>query len=341
MVSDFKLPTRTKTAVLREEYYALTGNATTAMVLNQMMYWSERSKDADKFLLEEQERLEANGIIKPVELSNGWIYKSAKELTKELMNIASVRKIGQSLNDLVDLGYLSSRKNPDKRYGFDKTKHYRPNLLKLQLDLFKKGYTIPNYTFGFDLRSVDEGFLNNMEKSLSENQHDQDPPISDVSNKSTENVDIRTLELSSNRMEPISNRTELSANGLELSSNRSVENFQAIPETTTKTTSEIKSTKTKPTTDDEDDLSNKKKEVIQAIADQIKSRLGMPDPNPVQFEMIEDWVAVYDFGSIMNGIERAAEHGGKTYLYIQKSIKSECNELEEKLREIKSIPLRE
>lgn len=45
-----------KRVVIKEELVALTGDAISALVLNQFIYWSERRHDFDKFIKEERER---------------------------------------------------------------------------------------------------------------------------------------------------------------------------------------------------------------------------------------------------------------------------------------------
>lgn len=49
--------TRLKRMVIKEELVDLTGDFKLAIVLNQMMYWSERVHDFDLFLQEENEKL--------------------------------------------------------------------------------------------------------------------------------------------------------------------------------------------------------------------------------------------------------------------------------------------
>ncbi|CAH2213206.1 hypothetical protein [Tepidibacter aestuarii] len=78
-----------------------------AILLNQMIYWSEKVQDFDKFINEENERVQKyNEKSESIqELNNGWIYKKASELKEELMDIASEKTISRKLDSLVEKGY--------------------------------------------------------------------------------------------------------------------------------------------------------------------------------------------------------------------------------------------
>ncbi len=52
-------PSPLKRVVIKEELVALTGDATKAIILNQLLYWSQRTRDFDKFLDEEKSRCDA------------------------------------------------------------------------------------------------------------------------------------------------------------------------------------------------------------------------------------------------------------------------------------------
>ena len=141
-----------KKVVLKENLAVLTGDPIAAIVLNQMLYWSERTRDADKFVLEEQER---GGGELSITLMHGWIYKSSEELTEELMGIASISTIRRRLIDLVKNGWIDERNNP--KYAWDRTLQYRPNIHKIQRDLMKIGYVLDDYPLQLDI--VDESII--------------------------------------------------------------------------------------------------------------------------------------------------------------------------------------
>lgn len=144
-----------KRAVIKEELVELTGDFKKAIVLNQMIYWSERTKDVDKFILDEKRRAQmamGNDEIEYAQkldeldlMTHGWIYKSAEELSEETMMGVSKSTMGRYLNELVEEGWLHKRKNP--KWKGDNTYQYRVDLLKIQKDLLKLGYSLEGYSF--------------------------------------------------------------------------------------------------------------------------------------------------------------------------------------------------
>jgi DNA-binding MarR family transcriptional regulator len=133
-----------KRAVLKEELIALVGNHVQAVILNQFIYWSERTKDVDQFLEEERKRNPEAGI----DLTYGWIYKSAEELTGEIMLSLSPATVRRHINKLVEVGYLDRRNNP--KYKWDRCLQYRPNILKIQRELQAIGYSLEGYPLMLD-----------------------------------------------------------------------------------------------------------------------------------------------------------------------------------------------
>jgi hypothetical protein len=131
-----------KRAVIKEELVALTGDALSALILNQLLYWSERVRDFDAFIEEEKRR----GGDPNIELTNGWIYKSAAELGEEIMMGVSEATIRRRLDDLVAAGYLDKRESPHK---WDRTSQYRPNIYNIQRDLADRGYVLDGYPLQF------------------------------------------------------------------------------------------------------------------------------------------------------------------------------------------------
>ena len=146
-----------KRAIIKEELVALTGDFKSAIVLNQMLYWSERTKDAKTFLKEEEERLkislgkEFNEEYILDDFKHGWIYKSSEELSNECMINASVSTIRRYLKQLIENGWVDERRNP--KYKCDKTMQYRVNIYKIQSDLFKIGYVLDGYPIQMALLS--------------------------------------------------------------------------------------------------------------------------------------------------------------------------------------------
>lgn len=157
-------PLKLKRAVLKEELCALTGDPIAAIVLQQFLYWSERTKDVDKFIAEERTR-NPDTDIEPL---HGWIYKSSDELADELMGLTSASTLRRRIIELVKNGWLDERKNP--KYAWDRTLQYRPNIQKIQLDLFRMGYVLSDYPlqFSFDETQMhsDDTILHSEESNL-------------------------------------------------------------------------------------------------------------------------------------------------------------------------------
>ena len=145
---------RLKRAVIKEELVALTGDALSALILNQLLYWSERVRDFDAFIEEEKRR----GGDPNIELTNGWIYKSAAELGEELMMGVSDATIRRRLDDLVAAGYLDKRESPHK---WDRTSQYRPNIYNIQRDLADRGYVLDGYPLQFQFGAEEEAATSN------------------------------------------------------------------------------------------------------------------------------------------------------------------------------------
>lgn len=134
-------PKRLKRVVIKEELVALTGHYICALALQQFLYWSERTGDYDDFMHEEKER----NPDAELNLTHGWIYKSIEELHDELMlgKSLSPRTLSRRLEEVVDKGFLSVRKNP--KFKWDHKLQYRPDIHKIQTELQKIGYALDNY----------------------------------------------------------------------------------------------------------------------------------------------------------------------------------------------------
>lgn len=133
-----------KRVVIKEEFVKLTGDFKKAVILNQLIYWSQRVSDFDRFIKEENKRINNNDIdTKPTPLQHGWIYKKAQDLSDETMLGLSKQTIGRILDDLCENRWIEKRRNP--KYKWDKTYQYRVNLTKIAIDLNKLGYTLQDY----------------------------------------------------------------------------------------------------------------------------------------------------------------------------------------------------
>lgn len=131
-----------KRIVIKEELVALVGDVDKAVILNQFIYWSERMKDVDRYILEEKSRAQKGNIDINIQPANGWIYKTADDMAEEIM-ICSARTAARKITDLVNVGYLEQRNNPYNTW--DRTLQYRVNFIKVIMDLNKLGYTLEDY----------------------------------------------------------------------------------------------------------------------------------------------------------------------------------------------------
>lgn len=174
-----------KRVVLKEELVALTGDATEAMVLSQMLYWAEIVQEMDNDLkkrIESYKKLEATDQVEKMEkqLRFGWFFKSAQELAEELMGIASQKTIKRRLDSLVEKTYLLSGADHDKKHSnkFRKDTYYKVNFRTIQKDLEAMGYPLEGYAL------------------LSESQNDEPEEIPNPSNG--QNDQSRETLISSN-----------------------------------------------------------------------------------------------------------------------------------------------
>ncbi len=183
-----KCPKKLKRVPLKEELVSLTGCFIKALILQQFLYWSERVSDFDDFILEEKERSPELEL----ELRHGWIYKSTEQLHDELMfgDSLSPRTVKRRLDEIVNGGYLVSRNNPNHKW--DRCLQYRPDIIKIQINLQEIGYALEGYPL----------FI---------------PPLA---------------------FDTVTNASGTVSNQDDKVTNRTVANVQAIPETTTETTTE-------------------------------------------------------------------------------------------------------
>ncbi len=136
-----------KRSVIKEELVKLTGDFTKAIILNQFIYWSERVTDFDRFIEEEKRRCANDGQEATITLNEGWIYKTAEELAEETMLGKAPSNMRVHITYLVKHGWILERTNPIHKW--DRTKQYRVNISKLQMDLNALGYALEGYQLVF------------------------------------------------------------------------------------------------------------------------------------------------------------------------------------------------
>jgi hypothetical protein len=114
-------PARAQLIIIREDYLAICDkNHCAAAILNVFEYWTDVKLD-NREQAETENEIAKAGNVTTVDTSL-WIYKSIPDLSKELLGLFGVSKIGKALDILKDKGFLDSRNNP--KYGWDRTLQY-------------------------------------------------------------------------------------------------------------------------------------------------------------------------------------------------------------------------
>ena len=129
--------------VIRKEYLELTHHPLMATLLNQLVYWSQRVADFEKYVEEERKGSESNSSP---DSNHGWFYKTASALIDEAMLGVTKKTFRTYRSFLIDRGWIQIRQNPENRW--DRTVQYRVNLRNLHRDLQKKGYSLPAFSLG-------------------------------------------------------------------------------------------------------------------------------------------------------------------------------------------------
>jgi len=218
-----------KRIVIKEELVALTGDYRKAIILNQFLYWTERVKDFDKFIIEEKLRYEKDGEESSLKLQNGWIYKTSEELSEETMLGLSKSNIRLHIKSLIENGWIDERVNPN--FKWDKTMQYRVNILKLQKDLYKLGYALEGYPLFFyeeTKNGEQQGEIETEEydsdiNDNNDNNENTEPRSSKTEHRSSkieprefqQKTDISEIELRSSKIEPRGFKTELRSSKIE------------------------------------------------------------------------------------------------------------------------------
>lgn len=172
---------RLKRVVVKQELVELTGDIFNAIILNQLIYWSERVYDFDKLISEERHRMQSEGHTLNMQPTNGWIYKSADELNEETMLGVSPATMGRYIKTLLDKGYLLVRNNPDHKW--DRTKQYRVDFVKVCKDLATLGYALDGYPY---FTETDPDFiLKNGDANLKNQTVQNERAIPEITTKTT------------------------------------------------------------------------------------------------------------------------------------------------------------
>ncbi|ETE97308.1 hypothetical protein V5R22_31025 [Bacillus thuringiensis] len=138
--------------VIKEELVELTGKHFEAALLNNLIFWHGITEKMDQSLLVQISQLEKRGAKqgtinkKKTQIRDGWFFKTADELSAELIGWGSPQKIGRALNELSKNGWIEKGNNPDPKMKWDRTTWLKVNINKIAADLFKIGYALEGYS---------------------------------------------------------------------------------------------------------------------------------------------------------------------------------------------------
>ena len=130
-----------RVSLIRNELATLTGNHAHAVILNQLLYWTQRTKDFHLMLEEEKKKSGTQNDS----ARYGWIYKTASDLVAETMLSIDRTTIRRYLHSLIAKGWIQTRVNPQSRW--DRTTQYRVNVKKIQEDLIALGHKLSELSF--------------------------------------------------------------------------------------------------------------------------------------------------------------------------------------------------
>lgn len=146
-------------SLLREELATLTQNHEHAMVLNQLLYWTQRTKDFHR-MLEEERKGSATKNDSP---KYGWIYKTANDLIAETTLQVDRTTMRRYLRCLMEKEWIQTRTNPQSKW--IRTKQYRVNVRQIQHDLA----TLDHHLSELSLWGLEDVFLREDESSKGQN----------------------------------------------------------------------------------------------------------------------------------------------------------------------------
>jgi len=129
-----------KRIVVKEEINFIAKGFFPGLILNQILYWGERTYDYNFFVEEEVENLRSPESNRR---EHGWIRKTAEEFAEELMTSLDKKTMRKYIKQLVELGLIEERRNPkDAR---DRTLQYRLNLNLIANTLAMTGDKLEHY----------------------------------------------------------------------------------------------------------------------------------------------------------------------------------------------------
>lgn len=159
--------------VIKEELVELTGKHFEAALLNNLIFWHGITEKMDQSLLVQISQLEKRGAKqgtinkKKKQIRDGWFFKTADELSAELIGWGSPQKIGRALKELSKNGWIEKGNNPDPKMKWDRTTWLKVNINKIATDLFKIGYALEGYSLVQETEEKPKEFESNSAKKAS------------------------------------------------------------------------------------------------------------------------------------------------------------------------------
>ena len=137
---------------LKEEYVALCGEHTGALILAQMEHLYRTSRYVDDYIAEEVRRARALGKSVELEPSHGWVRMDADKLAREVMLKLTPTTMRRRLRSLLDSGWVLERDDP--RHKWDRTKQYRYDPIQVARDLWQIGYVLAGWHWPEEVRQL-------------------------------------------------------------------------------------------------------------------------------------------------------------------------------------------
>jgi hypothetical protein len=132
---ELQSPKSSNVSLIRQELVVLVGNHSRAVILNQLLYWTQRTKDFSSLIEEERNKCAEKKIPQ-----YGWIYKTADELQEETLLQVDRTTIRRYLASLIKQGWLFERSHPQNKW--DRTTQYRVNVRKIHKEFQKFGNSL-------------------------------------------------------------------------------------------------------------------------------------------------------------------------------------------------------
>jgi hypothetical protein len=129
----------------------LAGDHTGALILAQFEHLYRSSGRVDEYIAEEVERARAAGESVDLAPTRGWIRMDAERLAQEVMLSLTPTTMRRRLRPLLEAGWILERNDPR---GWDRTKQYRFDPIRVARDLWKLGYVLAGWHFPPEVRAL-------------------------------------------------------------------------------------------------------------------------------------------------------------------------------------------